>query len=117
MATTNMALRNRWAFSLGTIGRDVVYNLFTVSLMSFILFAKSLTNAQYAAVGTIFVVMRFYDALIDPFIGGLVDSIRSRFGKFKPWIFVGMVISAAVIVLLFTLPTYGWDFVVFMGVG
>jgi len=117
MATTNMALRNRWAFSLGTIGRDVVYNLFTVSLMSFILFAKSLTNAQYAAVGTIFVVMRFYDALIDPFIGGMVDGTRSRFGKFKPWIFVGMVVSAAVIVLLFTLPIYGWDFVVFMGVG
>jgi len=109
--------RNRWAFSLGTVGRDMVYNLFTVYLMTFIIFTKSLTNAQYAAIGVIFVVCRFYDALIAPIVGGMVDNTRSRFGKFKPWIFWGMIGASIDIALLFALPIYGWAFVGFIAAG
>ena len=112
-----LAKRNRWAFSLGTVGRDMTYNLFVLFLMTFIIYTKSLTDAQYAAISIIFVVCRVFDALIDPFIGGMVDATRSRFGKFKPWIFAGMIGAAVDIVLLFTLPIYGWAFVGFVAVG
>ena len=112
-----LAKRNRWAFSLGTVGRDMTYSLFTLYLMAFIMYTKSLEDAQYAAISIIFVVCRVFDALIDPFIGGMVDRTRSRFGKFKPWIFIGMIGAAIDIVLLFTLPIYGWAFVGFIAVG
>ncbi|MCL2508842.1 MAG: MFS transporter [Oscillospiraceae bacterium] len=111
------ASRNRWAFSLGSVGRDMVYNLFTMYLMTFIIYTKSLTNAQYAAVGAIFVACRVFDAVIDPFIGGMVDNTHSRFGKFKPWIFAGMVIASVDLVLLFSVPLYGWGFVGFLTAG
>jgi len=113
----DLVRRNRWAFSLGTVGRDMAYSLFTLFLMAFIMYTKSLTDAQYAAVGLIFVVCRVFDALIDPFIGGMVDSTRSRFGKFKPWIFAGMAGAAVDLVLLFSLPLYGWQFVGFLAGG
>jgi len=113
----NTAKRNRWAFALGTVGRDMTYSLFSLFLMTFIMYTKSLTNPQYAAVGIIFVICRVFDALIDPFIGGMVDSTCSRFGKFKPWIFSGMILAAIDLVLLFSLPVYGWAFVGFLAGG
>jgi len=112
-----LAKRNRWAFSLGTVGRDMTYSLFTLYLMAFIMYTKSLEDAQYAAISLIFVGCRVFDALIDPFIGGMIDRTRSRFGKFKPWIFAGMIGAAISVVLMFTLPIYGWAFVGFIAAG
>ena len=112
-----LAKRNRWAFSLGTVGRDMTYSLFTLYLMTYIMYTKSLEDAQFAAISIIFVVCRVFDALIDPFIGGMVDATRSRFGKFKPWIFTGMIGAAIIVVLLFSLPIQGWAFVGVAAVG
>ena len=109
--------RNRWAFSLGTVGRDMTYSLFTLYLMVFINYTKSLSDAQFAVIGVIFVVCRIYDALIDPFIGGIVDRTRTRFGKFKPYILAGMIFAAIDFILLFSLPIYGWAFVAFLAAG
>ena len=113
----NTDKRNRWSFALGTVGRDMTYSLFTLFLMAFIMYTKSLEDSQYAAISIIFVVCRVFDALIDPFIGGMVDRTRSRFGKFKPWIFAGMIVAAVDVALLFTLPIYGWAFVGFVAGG
>jgi Na+/melibiose symporter-like transporter len=42
-----------------------------------------------ALVGLIFTVVRLADLLFDPFVGGLMDRSRSRFGQFRPWLVVG----------------------------
>src|SRR5688500_15893656 len=39
-----------------------------------------------AAVGTAFMGVRLLDILFDPFIGGLMDRTRSRWGRFRPWL-------------------------------
>ncbi|MDR3318002.1 MAG: MFS transporter, partial [Clostridiales bacterium] len=101
-------------YAMSTIGRDMAYALFTGYLMSFILFTKSLTTEQFAAVGVVFIACRVFDAVIDPIIGGLIENTRSRWGKFKPWIFVGMALCAGVILLTFVLPIQGWAFVGFI---
>ncbi|MDR1465501.1 MAG: glycoside-pentoside-hexuronide (GPH):cation symporter [Oscillospiraceae bacterium] len=108
--------RNVWMFSLGTIGRDMAYGLFAGWLMNYIMYTKQLSDAQFATIGIVFVVCRCYDAVIDPFLGGLIDNTRSRFGKFKPWIFAGMIFAAIDLVILFTTPLEGWTFVAFVAV-
>ena len=42
-----------------------------------------------------------FDAIIDPFVGAVVDNTKTRWGKFKPWIFVGMIGTAILTVLMF----------------
>ncbi|MFM8355240.1 MAG: MFS transporter, partial [Gammaproteobacteria bacterium] len=43
-----------------------------------------------AAVGTILMLARFTDVLTDPIVGELSDRWRTRIGRRKPWIIVGV---------------------------
>lgn len=42
-----------------------------------------------AAVGAAFMGVRLIDVLFDPFIGGIMDRTRSRWGRFRPWLVAG----------------------------
>ncbi|HOF27676.1 MAG TPA: sugar transporter, partial [Clostridia bacterium] len=55
--------RNKWFYSLGGIGRDMAYQLFSAYLLTYVMFTKTLTNAQFAAISIIMVICRIFDAL------------------------------------------------------
>ncbi|MDN6653421.1 MAG: glycoside-pentoside-hexuronide (GPH):cation symporter, partial [Lactobacillus sp.] len=40
--------------------------------------------------------------VVDPILGNVVDNTKTRWGKFKPWILIGTVVSAALLLILFT---------------
>ena len=110
------AKRNRWMFSLGTSGRDMYYQLYSAQMLAFILFTKTLTDAQFTAISLILVFRMVFDAVIDPFIGRMVENTRSRWGRFKPWIVVGMITSAILTIAIFTLPFDNWQFIIMFGI-
>ncbi len=47
---------------------------------------------------------RFFDAFNDPFMGVLVAKTRTRWGRFRPWIFSGTLLNALVLYALFAAP-------------
>lgn len=102
---TNQTLRNRFGFGIGTIGRDAAYTLISMFLLFYLSDILQVSTEVFATVSIVIVAGRILDAVIDPFIGVLVDNTRSRWGKFKPWIVVGILLSAGLTVLLFT----PWD--------
>ncbi len=104
--------RNKWTYSLGGIGRDLAYSLYTYFLLTFILYTKDITDAQFAAIGVIIVICRIWDGINDPIMGGIIENTRSKFGKFKPWIFIGCITNAIVLVLIYSLPLNGTPFVI-----
>lgn len=111
---TLLTKRNFWCFALGTFGRDFAYNLFTGSLLTFILFTKTLSDAQFSCVSIIIVAARIFDAFNDPVMGGIVENTRTRLGKFRPWILTGGTTTAIVIILLFSVPVDNWGFIGFL---
>ncbi len=41
--------RNLWTYPVGTVGRDMIYQLFTNYILTYTLFTRELTAAQLAA--------------------------------------------------------------------
>ena len=108
--------RNLWMFPLGTVGRDMMYNLVTNFLLTYILFTKGLTAAQLGAITAIMVAARIFDALNDPIMGNIIEGTRSRWGKFKPWLVGGIILSCIVVTMVFSTRLTGWNFVILFGV-
>ncbi|MBQ2384564.1 MAG: MFS transporter, partial [Oscillospiraceae bacterium] len=108
--------RNRLCFGLGTIGRDMFYAFEANTLLYFLSDVLSLPVWVFAAASMILSVMRIFDAFNDPITGLVIDNIRSPWGKFKPAIAVGGILSAVFSVILFAGIGTGWTFVIIFGI-
>ena len=115
MEDLSLRKKNLIMFPLGTVGRDMMYNLFTSQLLTFVLFTRMLSAAQLTAITAIMVAARVFDALNDPIMGNIIERTRSRYGKFKPWLVIGVLSSSVVVYLTFNVRLQGWAFVWFFG--
>ena len=107
--------RNKTFFGLGTIGRDMFYSFESNTLLYFLSDVLSLPVWVFAAASMVLSVMRIFDAINDPITGLVIDNIRSPWGKFKPAILVGGILSAIFSVMLFANIGTGWTFVIIFG--
>ena len=112
----NVDNRNRICFGLGTVGRDMFYAFEANTLLYFLTDVLSLPVWVFAAASMILSVMRIFDAFNDPITGMVIDNIRSPWGKFKPAILIGGILSAIFSVLLFAGIGSGWTFVIIFGI-
>ncbi|MGH8824495.1 MAG: glucuronide transporter [Jiangellaceae bacterium] len=89
----------------GYTAGDAANNLaFSMTSMFLLLYYTDVVGISAAAVGTLFLVVRAWDAFADIFAGRLVDRTMTRWGKFRPFfLFAGipvLLLSAAT----FTVP-------------
>lgn len=111
------ARRNRWTFSLGTIGRDMLYTMVSMYLMFYLTDILNVPDNTLWYLTGLILFFQLYDGLNDPIMGTIVDNTRTRFGKFKPWILGGVLFTAVFTVLFFTdLGLTGTRFVVMFAV-
>ena len=89
------------AFGIGAVGKDMVYALSATYVMYFY---QDILGLSATFVGLILMIARVFDALNDPFMGILVAKTRSRWGRFRPWLFSGTVLNAVVLYALFSAP-------------
>ena len=93
--------RNKFCFGLGTVGRDALYSLVSMYLLVHLTDVVGFSDGGLAVIGVMLTLFGIFDAVIDPFVGAIVDNTKTRWGKFKPWIFIGMIGTAILTVLLF----------------
>lgn len=55
-------------------------------------------------VGTIMSIPRFIDALIDPIMGYITDVTKSKWGRRKPYIFIGAILSGLLVIFMWQIP-------------
>ncbi len=94
-------LSNRYAFGLGTIGRDMVYTMISMYLLFFMTDVLTLKVSTLWWISAIILATRVFDALNDPVMGVIVDNTHTKIGKFKPWIAAGAIGSGIFTVLMF----------------
>ncbi|MBQ2775120.1 MAG: MFS transporter [Clostridia bacterium] len=90
-------------FGVGAIGMDLSYGLFNSFLTNY-LTDVLLLNSTFLLI--VPVVARIWDGINDPMMGTIVDNTKSRFGKFRPWIFCGAILNAVALTMLFTNPGF-----------
>ena len=79
-----LTLKNYLAYAAG----DAANNLsFTMAGMFLILYYTNVVGVEGAVIGTMFLVVRFIDAITDVAVGRMVDAKKpGKLGKFKPFI-------------------------------
>ena len=90
----------------------MAYALVSMFLLTYIQYTMKLTVAQYAVISAIMVVCLLWDAINDPMMGIIIENSHLKAGKFKPWIFIGVILNSLIIICLFTVRPEGWGFVV-----
>lgn len=80
-------------FSFGLVGSFILY------------FYTDILGISPIAASTIFLVARVWDAVNDPLIAGYMDTIETRFGKFRPY----MLFTPILIVLVTIASFYNVD--------
>lgn len=108
--------KNLLFYPLGTVGRDMTYCLVTSFLLTYIMFTRNLTKPQLAAITGIMVFARVFDALNDPIMGNIIESTRTKWGKFKPWLLIGVLSTSVVVYFAFSSKLQGWNFIIFFGI-
>lgn len=95
-STTNkVPLIQKAAFGAG----HLVNNLFPGALGVFSFFLITAFGIEPAIAGLLTAIPRFIDAILDPIIGFLSDNTDSRWGRRRPYIFVGSILCSILFVV------------------
>src|SRR5512139_635556 len=96
--------REKIGYAMG----DIATNFFFQSMILYqTRFYTDTVGLSAVAVGTMFLVLRLADAILDPVIGALADRTQTRWGKFRPWILGTAVPFGVVFWLVYVTPDFG----------
>ncbi len=89
------------SYGIGAVGKDMVY-MFSASYILY--YYQDILGVSAIAMGMILLAARVFDAFNDPIMGVIVAKTRTRWGKFRPWLFIGTLLNAIVLFLMFSAP-------------
>ena len=99
---------SRSAFCFGNVGHSAFYGVMSTYFIIFVTsgmfdgLSKHVANKLIALITGLIVGVRILELIVDPVIGNIVDNTKTRWGKFKPWIFWGNIVSGVLMLVLFT---------------
>ena len=100
-AKKTLSGKEKATYGLAAIGKDMVYML---SASYVLYYFQDVMGVSAVAMGIILMVARVFDALNDPIMGIITAKTRTRWGKFRPWLFIGTVVNAIILYVMFSAP-------------
>ena len=82
---------------------NLVNNLLPGSLGVFSFFLLTAFGMDPLLAGLLGGLPRFFDAITDPIMGYITDNTKSRFGRRRPYIFIGAILSGSLFAILWQL--------------
>lgn len=98
-----LSIKEKVGYGLGDFAANIVFQTVMIFLMYYY---TDIFGIPAAAVGTLFLVSRIWDAVNDPLMGALADRTKSKHGKFRPWIKWTAIPFGVMAVLMFTTPDF-----------
>lgn len=98
-ATSAVPLRMRVVWGFGGLADNFLFN--TLTALGTLVYVNHFKLSPLLA-GLALALPRIVDALTDPWVGNWSDNARTRFGRRRPFMLVGVLSSAVVLPLLWT---------------
>jgi len=95
-----ISLAHKLIYGLG----GLVNNLLAAAIGSMVIVLNLGLGMDPALVGLLGALPRLFDAFTDPVMGYISDHTRSRWGRRRPYIFVGAIAAGLIFALLWQLP-------------
>ena len=96
-----LGLKEKFGYGIGAVGKDMVYML---SATYILYYYQDIMGVSAWVMGIILMVARVFDAFNDPLMGVVVAKTKTKWGKFRPWLFIGTLANAVVLVAMFAAP-------------
>jgi GPH family glycoside/pentoside/hexuronide:cation symporter len=96
-----LAIKEKFGYGLGDTASNIVFQV-VINFMLY--FYTDVFGITAAAAGTLMLVVRLFDAVTDPIMGGLADRTRTRWGSYRPYLLWVSVPYGLLAVLAFTTP-------------
>ena len=98
-----LSLGERASYGFGDFGYSLPYNMAGAFLLYYY---TNVALLPAAAVGTIFLIARLLDAVIDILVGIGVDKTRSRWGRTRPYFLFTAIPYALIFIAVFHVPDW-----------
>jgi glycoside/pentoside/hexuronide:cation symporter, GPH family len=99
-----LSVQEKIGYGLGDFAANIIFQTVMIFLMYFY---TDIFGIPVAAVGTLFLLARIWDAINDPLMGSIADRTRSKHGRFRPWIRWTALPFGIMAVLMFSTPDFG----------
>jgi sugar (glycoside-pentoside-hexuronide) transporter len=96
-----LSVGEKVGYGLGDAAANFIFQTMVIFQLAFYTDTFGITAA---AAGTLFLVVRVFDAVFDPLMGVIADRTNTRWGKFRPWILWTAVPFGVMGFLAFTTP-------------
>ena len=96
-----LSRRIRFGFGIGDLGGNLFFTIVGFYLLYFL---TDIVHLSAALAGTVLMIGKIWDAVTDPLTGYLSDRTRSKWGRRRPFMFIGSIGSFIAMILMFTVP-------------
>ena len=96
-----LSLARKVGYGLGSSASNFIWQMVSFYL---VFFYTEVFGIPAAAVGTILLASRIFDALNDPVMGHIADQTHTRWGRYRPYLLFNSVPIAVILVLTFSTP-------------
>ena len=96
-----LSVKEKVGYGIGDAAANFIFQTMIIFQLAFYTDTFGITAA---AAGTLFLVVRVFDAAFDPLMGVIADRTNTRWGKFRPWILWTAVPFGIMGFLAFTTP-------------
>lgn len=83
MTTARIGFAEKVGYGLGDTASNLYFQFFNLFLFYYY---TDVVGLNPAAIGTMYLIANFWDAVNDPLMGAFADRVQTRFGKYRPFL-------------------------------
>lgn len=103
MSGEKLSVKEKIGYGLGDTASNIV---FQVIVNYMVIFYTDVFGITAAAAGTLMLVVRLFDMVTDPLMGGIADRTNTRWGKYRPYLILTSIPYGILAVVAFSTPDF-----------